>query len=376
MDESAASVGLEIKDPNVRNDFEEVIHDIPQAFIKKYNAASPLDLLIVEIGDDPENDFQLIERLQSSGLVGEIFLTSSCFEPNFLIRALRAGVKEFIPQPLQKGELRNALLKFITRIEHRSSSAIKEIRRGKIINVMGSKGGVGTTTVAVNLATALRRSSEHAPSVALIDMNLLFGEIPVFLNIDSNFNWAEVARNISRLDSTYLMSTLAKHDSGVYVLPSPSGLDGGNVATPEIIETILEVMKKQFDYIVIDIGQSLDDVSLRIMEMSDLVFLIAILSLPCLTNVKKLLWTFQKLGYPQQENVKIIINRYHKKSLISLKEAEGVLKQKIFSLIANDYPTTMSAINQGKPLAVIDKNVEIVKDFNQLGKSVLHASRN
>jgi pilus assembly protein CpaE len=225
--------------------------------------------------------------------------------------------------------------------------------------------------MAVNLATSLVESSP-SPRVALIDMNLLFGEIPIFLNIESSFDWGGVARDISRLDPTFLMSILSKHASGVYVLPSPTGLDGVNVATPEIIEKILGLMRSVFDFIVIDGGQAIDDISLKILEMSDTVLLIGILSLPCLTNVKRLLWIFQKLGYPLLENIKIIINRHtDRKSVIPPEEAEKSINQKIFWFVPNDYPTTMSAINQGKTLSAVAPTAEVSKNLKSLASVFL-----
>jgi pilus assembly protein CpaE len=203
-------------------------------------------------------------------------------------------------------------------------------------------------------------------------MNLLFGEIPIFLNIESGFNWGEIARNVSRLDATFLMSILSKHSSGIYVLPSPTGLDGVNVATPEIIEKLLGLMRSVFDYIVIDGGQALDDISLKILEMSDTVLLVAILSLPCLTNVKRLLWIFQKLGYPQQENIRILVNRHHRKNaVIAPKEAEESINQKIFWFVPNDYPTTMSAINQGRTLGSVAHGAEVSKNLRELASRFL-----
>ena len=194
-------------------------------------------------------------------------------------------------------------------------------------------------------------------------MNLLFGEIPVFLDLESGFNWAEVARNISRLDSTYLMSILTKHTSGVYVLPSPTGLDGVNVATPEIIEKLFEEMRQIFDFVVIDGGQSIDEISFKIFEIADKVLLISILSLPCLTNVKRLLWIFKRLGNPSEENIHIIISRYIKKSDISIQEAERSITKEIFWIVPNDYLTTMSAINLGKTLSTVSNESEISKNF-------------
>jgi pilus assembly protein CpaE len=250
---------------------------------------------------------------------------------------------------------------------------VEKKTRGKIIDVIGSKGGVGNTTMAVNLATSLVESSP-SPRVALIDMNLLFGEIPIFLNIESSFDWGGVARDISRLDPTFLMSILSKHASGVYVLPSPTGLDGVNVATPEIIEKILRLMRNVFDFIVIDGGQAIDDISLKILEMSDTVLLIGILSLPCLTNVKRLLWIFQKLGYPLLANIKIIINRHtDRKSVIPPEEAEKSINQKIFWFVPNDYPTTMSAINQGKTLSAVAPTAEVSKNLKSLASVFLES---
>ncbi len=369
------SVRLGVQSTRIRAELEGIVRSVSGFGLQNAGGSVPSDILILEIGENPDREFQAIHSLQASGAVRAVFVTSSRLEHGLLIQAMRTGVREFFSQPLKPEEVRQALAKFKESMKEGPRVPHKQ-KEGKIIDVMGSKGGVGTTTVAVNLATTLQKSSGRSASVALIDMNLLFGEIPVFLNIDSHFNWAEVARNISRLDSTYLMSILTRHESGICVLPSPGGLDGVNVTTPEIIETILAMMKKHFDFVIIDMGQSLDDISLKIMEMSDLVFLVSILSLPCLTNVKKLLWTFRSLGYPPEEDVKIIVNRFHKKSLISLKEAEEVLKQKIFSLISNDYATTMSAINQGKPIEAIDRSADIVKDFSQLGKQVLQARRN
>jgi pilus assembly protein CpaE len=370
MAENPILVRFEIKQPKVKEELEGIISSMEGFQLDNSVSSVSCDLLILEIGEDLKKEFQLAHNIQDSGMAGEIFFTSSRLDPELLLQALRVGAKEFWPQPIKKEEVRSALLKLKERRGKGKFDGEKR-KHGKIIDVIGSKGGVGNTTLAVNLAASLIETP-GSPLVALIDMNLLFGEIPIFLNIESVFNWGEIARNISRLDATYLMSILSKHSTGVYVLPSPTGLDGVNVANPGIIEKLLGLMRNVFDYIVIDGGQALDDISLKILEMSDMTLLVAILSLPCLTNVKRLLWIFQKLGYPQQEDIRIIINRHHRKlTVISPREAEESINQKIFWFIPNDYPTTMSAINQGKTLATVAPGAEVSKNIKELASQFI-----
>jgi pilus assembly protein CpaE len=138
------------------------------------------------------------------------------------------------------------------------------------------------------------------------------------------------------------------------------------VATPAIMERLLIVMRRMFDFIIIDGGQSLGDISLKILGMSDTVLLISVLSLPCLSNTNKLLRTFSDFGFPREENIKIVINRYLKKSDISVKDAETSLEKKIFWTIPNDYQTTVTATNRGKALAQFAPREEITINFQKL----------
>jgi pilus assembly protein CpaE len=358
------SIRLQIKNPKIRAELEGAIASMGGFDLQPSDSSTPCNLLILEIGEDLEREFQLIHGVHASGEVEAIFVTSPRFEAEILVQALRAGIKEFFSQPIRREELTNALRKFRERQSSLPDSEIKR-KRGKIIHLIGGKGGVGTTTIAVNLSTSLAQAN---PSymVALVDMNLLFGEIPTFLDVQSDFSWGEVVKNISRLDATYLTSVLAKHPSGMFVLPSPIGLNGVPRATPEIIEKLLTMMGEIFDFIVIDGGQSVDEIFLKIFQIADTVLVVSILSLPCLTNVKRLLWTFQKMGFPQNENIKILINRCHKKSLVSLEEMEKSIGQGIFWQIPNDFQTTMNAINQGKDLFSIAPGSEISKNFRKL----------
>jgi len=197
-------------------------------------------------------------------------------------------------------------------------------------------------------------------------MNMMFGEIPLFLEIKPGYHWGEIIKNISRLDSTFLMNTLSKHSSGVRILLSPNSLNGSASATPEMMGRLIGFMQKLFDFVVIDAGQSANEISLKVLEMSDNILLMSLLSLPCLSNTNKLLQSISDLGFLPEERIRIVINRYLTKSEISLQDAEESIHKKIFWTIPNDYSTTMAAINNGKPLSEIAAKAQITRNLNDL----------
>ena len=364
------SVRLETKDGDLRKMFESIITSVDGMDVQSPDNTDRADLLIYELGFERDKELRLVNSLLNSDDVGEVFFTAQDSDPTLLLRAIQIGAREFFPQPVADDEVRSALERFKKRWKPPVVEEEEPGKIGKIMYVIGSKGGTGTTTVAVNLAVSL---AEHksAPSVALIDMNLLFGEIPLFLGIRPTHHWGEITKNITRLDDTFLRNVLSKDKSGVYILPSPSHLDHKNLATPEIMERLLKVMRRGFDFIVVDGGQSLDSIALKILEMSDTVFVVSILSVPCLSNTAKLLKSFDNLGKPGRSQVKVIINRFLKNSDITMEDAEKAIGHKIFWNILNDYRTTISAINQGEPLGKIASRAPISKNFQALADTLV-----
>jgi pilus assembly protein CpaE len=326
------------------------------------NARRP-DLLIFELGDNHQKDVNLVQSLLEGDEVGEVFLTSEVADSAVLMQAIRIGAKEFISQPIKPEEVKDALLRF----KERRKGAVPKIpsKHRQIITVFGSKGGVGTTTVAVNLAVSLSQK-KNVESVALMDMNTLFGEIPLFLEISPKFHWGEITKNIERLDDTFLRNILTRHATGVEVLSSPAHLNGHLKPTPEIMSRLLGLMKRMFDFVIIDGGQSTDETSLKVLELSNRLLLITILSLPCLSNTNKLLRSFSDLGYVTKDRIQIVLNRYMKKSEVSLDDAEDGIGQELFWIIPNDFRSTMSAINNGKSLLEIESKAPITKSFIEL----------
>lgn len=360
-------VRLALKDKDLLDRIEKALKKIGGMALQSRDDQRPPDLLIYELGADPRKDLLLIQGLLQDNRVGEVFLAAENPEPELLMEAMRAGVKEFLPKQLSSDKIEQALERF----KQRNEQAQQKLnhKKGQVISVVGSKGGVGATTVAVNLAVALSQKKSPA-SVALLDMNTLFGEIPLFLEIKPKFHWGEITRHIDRLDSSLLMNVLSEHPSGIHVLSSPAYLNGHVNPTPAIMTNLLDLMKSMFDYIIVDDGQSLDPAALKMLELSDQLLLVTILSLPCLSNANRLKKSLGDLNFVKKEKIKIVINRYIKKGEISLKDAEKGIEQEAFWLIPNDYQTTMAAINNGKPLSEIAPRSEISKSFRGFAERV------
>ncbi len=237
-------------------------------------------------------------------------------------------------------------------------------RDAKVLNFIGAKGGVGTTTLAVNIALGL---CELEKRTALVDMNPVFGEVPIFLGInDGAFNWGEMSKDISKMDSTYLMGVLTKHRSGLHILPSPDKVNG--YVSSGLVERILSQMKGLFDYVIVDSGRQLDDNIADIIKRTDTVFLITNLTVPSLVNVKRLLFTISNLGY-SKDRVKVIVNQ-KPKDPVSLKVAEGTIKKEIFWVIPENLQVAASAINKGEPILSLSGNSDIGKSLRDLVKRI------
>ncbi len=346
------SVGIEARGREIRDEFKKIISTLPGFDITDPNAAGPCDVLILEIGSDPEKDFQHIADVQAAGSAREVFLTSANKDPQILIMALRSGAREFFTQPINTQEVASALSRFFLR-RHKGDAKGGPVRarKGKIIDVMGTKGGVGTTTIAVNLAGSLA-GLQGGPSVVIVDLSRLMGEVPLFLNIKPVFDWMQVAKNFSRLDGTYLKSVLLKHSSGIHVLPSPTKLIDGQAPPAKVIEVLLGHLQQLFDIVVVDGGRSIDDLSKVVLKAADKILLIATPSLPCIVNTRGLIDAFYGLGYPPSRNIEVVANRCNQKGGIALREVEQAIGRKISWHLPNDYRSANGAINSGRPLGV------------------------
>jgi pilus assembly protein CpaE len=367
MPENPVLFKLEVLNEALGRDLESILSSIDGFQKLEAGDSRFCDLLVYEMGaraGEAEKGFKYMASVQQSGTAGEIFLTARQPQPELLIEALRTGVKEFVSQPVKKEDVMAAVARYRTR---KTGATVQEIRtkgpKGKIITVTGSKGGVGTTTVAVNLATSLI-GMEGVSSVLLTDLNPL-GETPVFMGIlPTVASWFELAGNISRVDAMYLMSVLHKHSSGIHVLPAAPSMPE-EAPEPEVVRKLFTLFRSLFDFIIVDSGRSLDEVSRSVISFSNTALLVCNLNILCVVNAKKLQDNLLKNGYPGNQ-IEIIANEFPKGSQITIQDIEENLNRKVLSTIPNDYRIAASAINQGKPLSSLAHDTGIAKSFRNL----------
>ncbi|WP_027183889.1 AAA family ATPase [Desulfovibrio inopinatus] len=361
------AVILDIVDPATREIVERVIADVGDIEVLG-GGPDATSLFIMEASEDIGADLEQVRSLMESHPDIDVFFISEKMDNDVLLAAMRAGVREFFKDPPDEEELRLALWRFKERREKLKEHV--QSKQGMLINVIGAKGGVGTTTLAVNLADSFGRIDEVS-SVVLIDMNLPYGEVELFLDLKPKFHWGEVVSNISRLDATYLMSVLTRHPSGLYVLPPPSQLEDLQSATPENIASILEMMRGLFDVIVIDLGMYLDEVTLKVMEVSDTILLTSVQNLTCLANVKRFLEHFRQPDMNWEEKIHIVVNRYLADCDLTVADMEETMEKKSFWQIPNDYKATLDAINQGQTLFVNAPKQPVTKSVEGLARELL-----
>jgi pilus assembly protein CpaE len=189
------------------------------------------------------------------------------------------------------------------------------------------------------------------------------------------YHWGDITKNIDRFDDTFLNNVLSKHSSGIEVLCAPNVLNGYPSLTPDIAAQLFDMLRGMFDFVVVDGGTSLNENVLSAISLSQDVFLLATLNLPCLSNAKRIIESFTNLGLETDDRLKVVITRYMKKATISLSDAEEGIGKSVFWTIPNDYLTSMSAINQGKELSVLSRKSQISKSIHDLAATVIDGEK-
>jgi len=302
------------------------------------------DIGLVAIDSDPEKALDLVAQLSENAPNCAVLVVSSSSDGNLILRALRAGAKEFLPQPVQIDDLLAAL----GRISERRLGQDKKSRSCQVIAVAGAIGGVGTTSLAVNLGCALAAKPENA--VVLVDLDLCLGDADVLLDTIPDYTLVDLAQNVSRLDFSLLKRSLTKHSSGLYLLPRPVRLEDIELVAAEDLSRVIGLLKATFTHLLLDLSKGYTPIDHVALEMADTILLVTQLDLPCLRNVVRLMMSFNEMEN-MAEKVKVVVNRVGLESgQITLKKAEETIGKEIFWQLPNDYRSMVEARNNGVPL--------------------------
>ncbi len=343
----------------------------------------PAGLVVMELGPDPGAGLARAERMLSRPEVADVVLAGPP-DPQVLMRAMRAGVQEFLALPLDETAVDAALQRFLDRAGDCRGDGSGDRRgnragtgqggRGSLVYVLGGKGGVGATSVAVNTAVelAMDMGAGDRPDrqAALVDLRMPLGEVPLFLDLEHDYTWAEAVRDPSRLDATFVQSLMVRHSSGLFVLPAPNQFLDSASLTVDAAEPLFRLLRSRFAATVVDGSDALDEATMRIMGMADHILLVIVLSLPCLANARKLLDTFDAVDAFDTDAVRLVVNRHLSKAEISVADAEELLGRTVHATVPNDYETTLSAINQGAPLRQAAPKARVTAAMAELARSL------
>jgi pilus assembly protein CpaE len=324
-------------------------------------------MVFLDLRENPERALEVAQRISS--FFKEVLIVVSGHNSSLdIIKAcMEAGVRDFLSRPLAGDEIHALFEKH--RLALAADTSVGD-RTGRIVTIFSNKGGLGKTTIAVNLALAL--SETIGKPVALVDLNLQLGDITTFLDVEPKQTIVDIARNIGRVDAAYLESSLAPYTAGngtVYVLADPLHVEDAEDLTADQINSVLTVLRSSFEYVVIDTTTSFDAKTLCALDLADQILLVSIVNLPSIRSSQRLLSLFERLGYDPQK-VKLVINRYMAGEEITIEDVEETLEHPVFWKIPNSYFSVMTAINRGIPISQVENANDIHKNFLELSQKI------
>ncbi len=303
------------------------------------------DVGVVNLDADPQKAIALLDRLRVESPDCCLLAMSKSSDGQLILQAMRAGVREFLPSPASLEDMMAALARIS---ETKYGGSAGKSKAARVFAVAGASGGVGCTSLAVNLSCILASNPQN--TVALVDLDLAVGDADVFLDTIPEYSLIDVTQNVSRLDFQLLKKSLTKHSSGLYLLPRPVQLQDVQYITPDALRRVFGLLKATFSHIVIDVSKAYTPIDLAAFEFANDILMVVQLDLPCLRNLVRIQMSFDEIeGF--RDKLKIIVNRVGLESgQIKLKKAKETIGREIFYQIPNDYRTMVEVRNNGIPL--------------------------
>lgn len=337
------------------------------------------DIVIMDINMPDMDGIAATEAMLSQVPTVQVIMMSVQGEQDYLRRSMLAGAREFLIKPISAEELYSAI-RHVYRLQSTQRRYVpsgatvdgggaggEQGSNGQIIAVFSPKGGVGTSTIAANLSVALRQLT--GKKVALVDGNLIFGDIGVIMNLVSTKTIADLANRISELDRDLLNDVLATHASQVKILLAPPNPQTGELVTADHLRAILEALKKEFDYVVVDTQSSFQDRALAVLDLADRIVALMTLEMPCIKNIKLFLEVAELLEYPPEKTM-LVLNKADNRLGIRVENVEENIQHKVMLQIPNAAHEMTLAVNQGVPLVIEKRGHETSKAIFALANTL------
>jgi pilus assembly protein CpaE len=304
-----------------------------------------VDVLFLEYQENnPELD-QWIERIAANPRNPAIFLYFKEISTKNLWKAIRLGAKECFTYPIQAEDFQQALNRILARTEVRKGPAGPT----QIISFLGCKGGIGTSFLVANLASLL--AQERRGKVLVVDLDLGFGQLNYFFDVHPEHTLVELIENLERLDINYLQNIFCPISDNCYLLAAPARLEEAEIISAAHIEKIVSYLKENlgFRWILIDCCHQLDEITMKVLELSESLILVTAQSIPALSNAKKMLNTLGLLELKELE-VEVWVNYWDRQNELSVTDMENFLGKTIAGTITCDYKQASVSVNEGKLL--------------------------
>ncbi len=283
------------------------------------------------------------------------------------VRGLRAGADDYLVKPFHQAELLARMKSLLARFASREGVGGIRPPMGRLLAFYGAKGGVGTTTLAINAAIALHQ--EHARKVALVDGVLQFGDHRVFLDLGNDRKSVSDLVSAPSIDADLIKSVMVRHDSGVDLLLAPPTPEDGDLVSEAQMDQALAILRTLYDYVIVDVEKRLGDLTLSVLDHADTIFVVMTADLSCLKNVRLVLEALGHVGYDPAK-VRLLLNRSNAFTGISVQAAEGALKRQFEFKISNEYRVAISAQNSGTPFAYSKPDSPLGREMAQLATEV------
>lgn len=297
----------------------------------------------------------------------------------FLRKAMLAGVRQVIPKPYDAGDLVE-IVKLVADIADKKREAMaaimgakeEEVLTSKMVTIFSTKGGVGRTLLAINLAIAIRRMT--GKKVALVDLDLQFGDVAIMMHLQPKHTIAALAREVAdsgQMEDDLVTAHLTLHEgSGVQVMTAPVRPDEADLIKGPHVDQILRKLKEKFHYIVVDTPSHLSDTVLTSLELSDLVLLLLTMELPTIKDGKLMLEIMQTFGYTA-EKVKVVMNRESAGGSFKKKDVEDTLEAEVIATIPSEGQVVMPSVNEGEPFMLRSPDSVISKAIMDMVKMIV-----